>query len=960
MDGTAAQRYRGRVAGAFVGRAFVGRAQELNTLLGAVRGDAGSASVALVIGPPGNGKSRLLAEVAARADIAHRVRIAGYRAEQTVPFAAVATLLQMLGDAGEDGRKLRELLFERPSTVESPADPLRVFEAAHRALGALGPTLIVLDDLHWTDPLSIALCHYLLRGARNAPHRLVLIAASRPAATATEFADSAASKLPAGAVALLELGGLSRDEGIELARSLAPRLSGSEAEALWRKAAGSPFWLETLVRAGSVEADAAQLLDARLRDSSADAASLLALLAVAARPLMLADGAELHGWPVERVERAAAELVARGLVLQAGALHLVHDLIRDAAAAALPDTARLRLHRRIAEWLQTTAGDDLPLLLEALEHHRAAGLPALELASRVARSPRRRFLGEAGLIQLEAIADDADLSNKDALTLHQEVASLAADLANHERALQRWLRVAERRADPLRRAVDLVAASHAAFELGRAQEANELLERAERAASGDEVLGLELITARAVVALHLGRSLAEGRRLAREAAAAAFALAKRCGGVDGLEWPALRAYSAALGVDCEAAAQEGDFDTALATAEARVEVTRSLDEQSCLAACLALAMRRGSIDSIRHAQEEANRRVFPSLAFDAGVLLVQQLLATGRLSEADEAVRETAKLAGRVPDRPRNRMTLSYFECLIALYRGNFYEGLRLLERETAAETREPIRASFHLERAHWRARVFGGAHADETLASLADARAAVEAIDLPLLLGQFRLLEGEVLARTGRVEEARRALADWDHRHAPRFPWEPLRRRAADALLRVQTDDASGGVDELEQVQAGFESQSMALEAVWTQIDRGRALMQIHDKRAAATFREAAATASDLGALTLQQLAEHALRSLGVRTWRRTATSADGNDHLLTLSGREREVAHLVAAGASNPEIAQQLFLSRKTVERHVSNILAKLGVRNRTELAARLAQRTADRRVLAEGSPVPVHPLR
>jgi DNA-binding NarL/FixJ family response regulator len=47
-----------------------------------------------------------------------------------------------------------------------------------------------------------------------------------------------------------------------------------------------------------------------------------------------------------------------------------------------------------------------------------------------------------------------------------------------------------------------------------------------------------------------------------------------------------------------------------------------------------------------------------------------------------------------------------------------------------------------------------------------------------------------------------------------------------------------------------------------------------------------------------------------------------------------------LIAGGASNPEIARRLFLSRKTVERHVSNVLRKTGVRNRAELAARVAQ--------------------
>ncbi len=67
-----------------------------------------------------------------------------------------------------------------------------------------------------------------------------------------------------------------------------------------------------------------------------------------------------------------------------------------------------------------------------------------------------------------------------------------------------------------------------------------------------------------------------------------------------------------------------------------------------------------------------------------------------------------------------------------------------------------------------------------------------------------------------------------------------------------------------------------------------------------------------------------------------------------LALTEREREVAAQVAAGASNAEIADGLFVSIKTVERHVSNLFAKFGVRNRTELARSWsADRSEDREV-------------
>ena len=392
-------------------------------------------------------------------------------------------------------------------------------------------------------------------------------------------------------------------------------------------------------------------------------------------------------------------------------------------------------------------------------------------------------------------------------------------------------------------------------------------------------------------------------------------------------------------VRAAAAYIEVSYDERVAAAEDRVAAGRLLDEETYLSACLTLALARSSVEGVRQVRDEATRRVLPGMAFDAGVYLTQRLLGQGLLFEAEEAAAQAQELAGRIPDVPRGRGRFSYYRCILALYRGNFDEGLRGLEREAAAELLPVRRVNFDLERAHWCARVRGEALADEALASLAAVERYVERTHPPVLEGITRLVAGEVLARIGHVEEAREALADWDANYAPSEPWEPLRRRAAGALISWRTGQFQSAAAELQHVQTGFEQEEMALEAVWTQIDLGRVLLEVDRGSATAALRAAAATASALGATTLQQLAEKELRAVGVRTWRRSKATLTGADALQELSAREREVALLVAEGASNPEIAEQLYLSRKTIEHHVSNALAKLGVRNRTELAAHLA---------------------
>jgi DNA-binding NarL/FixJ family response regulator len=120
----------------------------------------------------------------------------------------------------------------------------------------------------------------------------------------------------------------------------------------------------------------------------------------------------------------------------------------------------------------------------------------------------------------------------------------------------------------------------------------------------------------------------------------------------------------------------------------------------------------------------------------------------------------------------------------------------------------------------------------------------------------------------------------------------------------------------------------------LWARLDLAAALINVDARKAADELRQAGMEASAAGAATERRLAELGLRRLGVRTWRRGRV-AQGEAGVEKLSDRERQIAMLVAAGHSNPEIANTLFLSRKTIERHVSNVLARTGARNRTDLA-------------------------
>lgn len=366
---------------------LVGRDRELRRLVAAL--DAamllGEAGVTLVLGEPGMGKSRLIAELV-RIARGRGVRVLTGRAYDGGLGSAYAPWIDAL-----DGIPLAD------EGIEPAAGRERFYSlATARILGeAAEPTLVALDDVHWTDEASAGLLHHLLRNSHGYPLTIVLGAREGELADNPPINTMLRSLRHDGLVDDLRLQPLNAAQTKALVEVLAP---DDQVERLAALSGGNPLFAIELARDLAPDTEALplslkELVRARIERFSPGTAELLrwaSVLGVSfpAERLRAITGMSLDDF------MAALEPLERHSMLgpveggeQSGHYCFIHDLVQRAVLTTISGPRRKLMHLKVAETLSATSGGDNIAL--DIAYHAAAGGDASMAASACVTAGRR-------------------------------------------------------------------------------------------------------------------------------------------------------------------------------------------------------------------------------------------------------------------------------------------------------------------------------------------------------------------------------------------------------------------------------------------------------------------------------------------------------------------------------------------------------------------------------------------
>jgi DNA-binding CsgD family transcriptional regulator len=883
---------------------------------------AGRGGALVLTGQPGVGKSALLTDAVARADGMTVLRTQGVESESPLAFAALQRLLRpVLADRVHSlpkpqSRALRAAFGE---TDDGPADRFLVFLAALSVLADAGhdrPVLAVVDDAHWLDDASAAALSFVAR--RLQVERVALLFAARDADVRT---------FDSGDLPRLVVGGLDADAAGELLSARADvAVPPDVRDALLASTGGSPLALVELAEVLTADQLSGRVrLPARLPLTGGVERTFLdryRRLPERAQTALLIAAADDSG-RARVVRQAAASLGADEealLVAERSGLLRVHDaavdlrhpLVRSAVYGAATSTERRRAHRALAAVLTGPEEADRRAwhLAASVEEPDPAVVAELDAAAERARA-------RGGL----------------------------------EAAASAWERAAELSPPGDPQAERWYAAARAAWLAAQPARSRALVEAAAARAS-DALLRADVLRLRARIEWNTG-SLHTGSRMVVEAAAevaphdprraremAMFAAALAVFGarpgsaVDptGLVPPPApgaplrdRTFAALLeGLDAAAhgewAAAAPRLDDAFALSEDLTE-----DDLDLLPNLGIAALCVGDDARTRRYHEQLLARARSTGAVLMTLYSLARLgfadLATGRWTAARAAAAEAVPLADQSGHRGLAALPTAELALLAAL-QGDDAVGDHLAEAERiCADHPLGILAEVVPDVLRWARGV----------RDAADPAAALHHLEqighpIPRRLAAIDRLEAAV--RAARPELARAWVAELaGFADATGSPWA----RAATEHGRALLSDGAEAEGHFAQALAAHAATDRRPDRARTELAYGAFLRRARRRvDARAHLRAALETFEDLGAQQWAERARQELRASGETARRRDAST------LVDLTPQELQVALLVRQGLPNRDVAAQLYVSPRTVDFHLRNVFAKLGVSSRTELAA------------------------